>query len=246
MQSLHGTSRFLLLAFKLATALTAGNTFIHKPCEETPVSALRFAELLAENIDLPNDIYNVVPDYRTGAGEALTRQEGANKITFTGSTETGRVIGRNAASNVTPIPLELGGKSLNIVFPSTTLVNVVNGIIKGIFAATGQTCVAGLHVIVHDDIYDEIVDRLTERAAAVKLGDSMNADSQMGLVVFLDQWKKVKRLIEEGEAEGATVAFSDERPDGLPSKCIRYFIISPVSTTIWRSTRGKSLARSCV
>ena len=211
-------SPLLITTFKLAPALAAGNTFVHKPSEQTPVSALRFAELIAEETDLPEGAYNVV----TGAGEtgaALSEHDDVDKLAFTGSTATGRAIGRTAGENLVPVSLELGGKSPNIVFPSANLDNALNGVIKGIFAATGQTCLAGSRVLVQEDVAEEFVDRLTERADEIELGDPMDPETEMGPVAFEGQWEKVRGYIDSGREEGAEVVFGGERPEELPGEC---------------------------
>ncbi|MFB6205629.1 MAG: aldehyde dehydrogenase [Haloglomus sp.] len=211
-------SPLLLTAWKLAPALATGNTFVHKPSEQTPVSALRFAEILAGETELPDGVYNVV----TGAGEtgaALTEHDGVDKLAFTGSTATGREIGETAGRNLTPVSLELGGKSPNVIFPSADLDNAINGVVKGIFAATGQTCLAGSRVLVHEDVYDEFVDRLTDRAADVELGDPMEESTEMGPVAFRDQWEKVRHYIDVGRQEGAEITYGGDQPSDLPGDC---------------------------
>jgi len=211
-------SPLLLTTWKLAPALAAGNTFVHKPSEQTPVSALRFAEILAEETDLPDGVYNVV----TGAGEtgaAVTEHEEIDKLAFTGSTVTGRKIGETAGRELTPVSLELGGKSPNIIFPSADLDNATNGVVKGIFAATGQTCLAGSRVLVHEDVRDEFVDRLTERARDIDLGDPMEESTEMGPVAFREQWEKVRDYVDLGSDEGASIAYGGEQPDDLPGEC---------------------------
>ncbi len=211
-------SPLLLTTFKLAPALAAGNTFVHKPSEQTPVSALRFAELIAEETDLPDGAYNVV----TGAGEtgaALSDHDDIDKLAFTGSTATGRKIGQTAGENLVPVSLELGGKSPNIVFPSADFDNALNGVIKGIFAATGQTCLAGSRVLIQEDVAEEFVDRLTDRAADIELGDPMDPETEMGPVAFKGQWEKVRGYIESGRNEGAEIVFGGDRPEDLPGEC---------------------------
>ena len=211
-------SPLLLTTWKLAPALAAGNTFVHKPSEQTPVSALRVAEILTNESDLPDGVYNVV----TGAGAtgtALTENEGINKIAFTGSTATGRKIGETAGKQILPVSLELGGKSPNILFPSANLNNAINGVIKGIFAATGQTCLAGSRVLVHDEIYDKFVERLTDRVDDITLGDPLDPETEMGPIAFRDQWEKVTSYVETGKSEGATVAYGGDQPNDLPGDC---------------------------
>lgn len=211
-------SPLLLLAWKLAPALAAGNTFVHKPSEHTPVSALRFAELLEAETDLPDGVYNVIPG-GPETGEALTAHEDVDKLAFTGSTNTGREIAKKAGENLTKVSLELGGKSPQVIFPSARLDNAVNGVIKGIFAATGQTCLAGSRVLVHEERYEEFVDRFVERAAEVELGDPLKYETQMGPAAFREQWEKDKHYVELGQQEGATLAFGGDRPDDLPGEC---------------------------
>ena len=211
-------SPLLLTAWKLAPALAAGNTFVHKPSEQTPVSALRFAEIITEETSLPDGAYNVV----TGGGEtgaAVVEHDGIDKVAFTGSTATGSKVAAAASERLVPVSLELGGKSPNIVFPSADLDNAVNGIIKGIFAATGQTCLAGSRVFVHQDVADDVIQRLSERAEGISLGDPMDPETEMGPVAFREQWEKVRHYIDIGTDEGATVAYGGEQPDDLPGEC---------------------------
>ncbi len=211
-------SPLLLATWKLAPALAAGNTFVHKPSEQTPVSALRFAELVAEHTDLPDGVYNVVPGYGD-TGAALTEHDDVDKLAFTGSTAVGREVAKTAGENLTKVSLELGGKSPNIIFPSADLDDAVNGVMKGIFAATGQTCMAGSRVIVHEDIREAFVEKLSERAGEIKLGDPRDPDTEMGPVAFKEQWEKVSHYINEGAAEGAEIAFGGEKPDDQPGEC---------------------------
>lgn len=208
-------SPLLLTSFKLAPALAAGNTFVQKPSEYTPVSALRFAELINEYTDLPPGVYNVVTGDGAAAGRALTEHEDVDKLAFTGSTATGREIAKTAGEQLVPATLELGGKSPNIVFADANLENVINGVIKGIFAATGQTCLAGSRVLVQDEIHDEFVERFTDRTADIKLGNPLDYDTEMGPVAFPDQWEKVREYIDRGAAEGAEIAFGGEQPTDL-------------------------------
>lgn len=207
-------SPLLMLALKLAPALAAGNTFVHKPSEHTPVSALRFAELIYDETDLPEGAYNVVPGDE-GAGRALTDHEDIDKLSFTGSTAVGRQIGKTAGEKLIPVSLELGGKNPNVVFSDANLENAVNGVTKGIFAATGQTCVAGSRVLVAEEIYDEFIDRFVARANDIELGDPLDHETEMGPVAFPEQWNKVRKYIDIGTSEGAEIAFGGEQPDDL-------------------------------
>jgi aldehyde dehydrogenase (NAD+) len=212
-------SPLLLTVFKLAPTLAAGCTFVHKPSSYTPVSALRMAELLHEEAGLPAGVYNVVTGGGTAAGAPLVAHDDVDKVAFTGSTEVGRQIGAEAGKSLVPAGLELGGKSPNVVFPSANLENAVNGVIKGIFAATGQTCLAGSRVFVHEAIEDEFLDRFVSRARAIELGDPMDPETEMGPVAFRDQWETIVDYIDTGRQEGATLAFGAEQPEGLPGEC---------------------------
>lgn len=212
-------SPLLLTTFKLAPALAAGCTFVHKPSTQTPVSALRFAELLHEKANLPAGVYNVVTGSGSTVGDRLISHDDVDKLSFTGSTKVGRTIGEAAGANLIPASLELGGKSPNIVFPDANLDNAINGVIKGIFAATGQTCLAGSRTFVHDDIYEEFIERFTERAQDIELGDPLDPETEMGPVAFKEQWQTDREYIELGLEEGATLQFGGEQPDDLPGEC---------------------------
>ncbi len=199
-------SPLLLLAFKFAPAAAAGCTFIAKPSEQTPASALEFARLV-EEAGFPPGVFNVVTGSGGLTGKALVSHPGVDKIAFTGSTMTGINVVRAAAENLSRVTLELGGKSPNIVFDDADIEAATNGAIAGIFAATGQTCIAGSRLIVHEDVHDELVERLVERAKTIKLGDPLDPDTEMGPVAFRDQLEKVLGLIGSGVDEGAKLAY---------------------------------------
>lgn len=202
----------LLTAWKLAPALATGNTLVHKPSEHTPVSALRFAELIHEQTDLPDGVYNVV----TGGpktGEVLTESKSIDKLAFTGSAATGRQIGKQAAENIIPVSLELGGKSPQIVFPSANIDNAINGIMKGIIPASGQMCAAGSRVLVHETLQAEFVERLIGQFDDIELGNPLDRDIDMGPAAFPAQWEKVMRYIELGKEEGATIEYGGGEPE---------------------------------
>jgi acyl-CoA reductase-like NAD-dependent aldehyde dehydrogenase len=223
-----------LLMSKLAPALAAGCTMVIKPSEETPVSTLVFARLI-EKAGFPPGVVNVV----TGAGDvgaALTAHPDVDKISFTGSTAVGKKIAEVAARRMARVSLELGGKSPNIVFPDADLPNAINGVMSGIFAATGQTCMAGSRVLVHDDIYDEFAKTLAERAAQIKIGDPNDPASEMGTVATPSQYEKVLNYIEIGKAEGAVLATGGKRPDD-PALSRGLFIEPTVFTEVTNDMR---------
>ena len=206
-------SPLLLLAFKFAPAIAAGCTFIAKPSEQTPASALEFARLV-EEAGFPPGVFNVVTGSGDLPGKALVSHPGVDKIAFTGSTMTGINVVRAAAENLSRVTLELGGKSPNIVFDDADLEAATNGAIAGIFAATGQTCIAGSRLIAHEDVHDEIVERLVARAGTIKLGDPLDPATEMGPVAFRDQLDKVLGMIDGGVDEGAKlVCGGGQEPD---------------------------------
>lgn len=206
-------SPLLLLSWKLAPALAAGCTVVAKPAEQTSASTLEFALLVVEKTALPKGVFNIITGIGERAGAALARHPGIDKLAFTGSSETGKLVAKYAAENHTRVTLELGGKSPNIVFQDADLENAVNGVIKGIFAATGQTCIAGSRLLVHESIADALLEKLRERAAKIKLGDPQRLDTEMGPVAFKEQLDKIKFYCRKGEEEGATLMIGGRQPE---------------------------------
>ncbi|MBV7484897.1 aldehyde dehydrogenase [Bordetella sp. BOR01] len=197
-------SPMLLLTFKLAPGLAAGCTFVVKPSEHTSVSTLEFAKRMTE-AGFPDGVFNVV----TGMGHvgaALVKHPGVDKIAFTGATETGKVIAAGAARNLTRVSLELGGKSPNIVFEDADLDVAANGVIAGIFGATGQTCMAGSRLLVQESVHDELLERIVGRTREIRLGDPMAAETEMGPVANQPQLDKVQEYLEVALKDGAKVA----------------------------------------
>jgi acyl-CoA reductase-like NAD-dependent aldehyde dehydrogenase len=209
-------SPLLLLVWKLGPALAAGNTVIAKPSEVTPVSAIRFAELAAE-AGLPPGVFNVVTGLGSPSGTALTTHAGVDKIAFTGSTATGQAIASQAGKTLKRVSLELGGKSPNIVFDDADLTSAVNGLVAGIFGASGQTCMAGSRILVQDSIYDQVVEELTKRAEAIKVGDPQDSASEMGTVACRPQYDKVLHYVTVATEDGARLVAggSPAEVDGL-------------------------------
>ena len=204
-------SPVLLLSWKLATALAAGCTVVAKPAEQTPASTLEFAQLF-EEAGFPPGVFNVVTGDGATAGRALVRHPGVDKVAFTGSTETGISVMKDAADHLAPVSLELGGKSPNIVFEDADLEAAANGVVAGIFAATGQTCMAGSRLFVQERVHDELVKRLSDRAGTIRLGDPLDPDTEMGPVAFPQQLEKILDLIRSGREEGAELVFGGTRP----------------------------------
>jgi len=195
-------SPLLLLAYKLAPALAAGNTFVAKPSEFTSASTLELAKLV-EQAGFPPGVFNVVTGFGAEVGEPLVNHPKVAKIAFTGSEVSGRRIAEAAARQFKKVTLELGGKSPNIVFADAEIDNAVNGVISGIFAASGQTCIAGSRLLVQRSIYDEFVERVVEHAKSARMGDPMQTTTQVGPVTTPPQYKKVLDYIDVGKGEGA-------------------------------------------
>ena len=209
-------SPLMVLTYKLAPALAVGCTVVAKPAEQTPASTLEFGKLFAE-AGFPPGVFNVLTGDGPGTGRPLTRHPGVDKIAFTGSTETGIDIMTNAASHLAPVTLELGGKSPNIVFADADE-SVTNGVVAGIFGATGQTCVAGARLLVQSSFHDELVERVKERARAIKMGDPMDLASEMGPMAFKEQLEKVQHYIALGQEEGGRLVQGGSRPTAPPLK----------------------------
>ncbi|MGW4033183.1 aldehyde dehydrogenase [Streptomyces sp. NPDC004838] len=202
-------SPLALLCQKLCPALAAGNTFVVKPSEFTPVSTLLFAELVLE-AGLPPGAFNVVTGDGT-AGAALAAHPLVDKIAFTGSTATGKKIAASAADRLARVSLELGGKSPNIVFEDADLDAAVAGAVTGLFHGTGQSCMAGSRVLVHHSRYDEFAARLVERVRAIRLGDPLDDDTQLGPIACRPQYEKVLRYLDIGLEDGATLLTGGRR-----------------------------------
>ena len=227
-------SPLLLMTFKLAPALAAGCTFVVKPAEQAPVSTVEFGKLFAD-AEFPPGVFNVVTGFAE-AGRALVRHPWVSKIAFTGSTETGIQVLKDAADHLAPTTLELGGKSPNIVFEDADLDAATNGVVAGIFAATGQTCVAGSRLFVQRSIYEDLMSRLIERAEHIKLGDPREAATEMGPMAFEEQLEKVRSYIDIGEREGARLLSGGRKPQG-PETADGYFIQPTIFADVNNSMR---------
>lgn len=205
-------SPLLLLTLKLAPALAAGCTFVVKTAEQTPASTLEFAKLF-EEAGFPPGVFNVVTGYGPTTGRPLVRHPGVDKVAFTGSTETGKQVMKDAADHLAKVTLELGGKSPNIVFEDADMEAVTNGVVSGIFAATGQTCIAGSRLLVQRGVHDELVERLAEKASDIKLGNPLEEETEMGPVAFKEQLEKIEGYIRAGQDEGAKLVCGGKPPE---------------------------------
>lgn len=197
-------SPLMLMTWKAAPALAAGCTLVVKPSDHTPVSALEFARRVDE-AGFPPGVFNVVTGSSPAPGKALAAHPGVDKIAFTGSTQVGISVAQAAMAHLAGVSLELGGKSAQLVFPDADLDAAVNGVIAGIFAAAGQTCIAGSRLLVHEDVHDELVERLGARARDIQLGDPQAQDTEMGPLANERQLQTVTGFLDGAVADGATL-----------------------------------------
>lgn len=224
----------LLTVWALAPALAAGNTAVVKPSEVTSASMIEIARLAAET-GVPPGVINVVTG-GPSVGKALVEHPDVAKVTFTGGTETGRSIARAAGERLAAATtLELGGKSPNIIFEDADLAAAEAGVLAGIFAAAGQTCVAGSRALVHTQIYDQLLEKLTHRASQIKLGDPMLEETQMGPIATEAHRDRIANLVDAAVRDGARLAVggSSQPPEAFPNG---YFYTPTILTDVEASS----------
>jgi len=200
----------IMVGWKCAPALAAGNTVVLKPAAETPLSAIRIGELAIE-AGLPPGVFNILPGRGSVAGEALVQHPLVDKISFTGSTEVGRHLMRTAADGVKKLTLELGGKSPNIVFADADLDAALRGATTAIFYGKGEVCAAGSRLLVEKSIYDDFVAKLAARAAKMLPGDPLDPKTRLGALVNVKQMNSVLGYVETGVKEGARLVAGGQR-----------------------------------
>ena len=216
---------------KLAPVLACGNTIVLKPAEQSPRSALALGRLCLE-AGIPDGVVNVVPGYGPTAGAAVARHTDIDKVTFTGSTEVGRMVLEMAArSNLKPVTLELGGKSPNIVFADADLERAVDAAALSVFFNQGQTCSAATRLIVEDRVAARFVEALVTKARRITVGDPMSVETQMGALASREQFEKVQRYIEVGVDQGATLV-TGGLPSGDSVLAGGYFVLPTVFTDV--------------
>jgi len=203
----------LMAAWKLGPALATGCTVVLKPAEQTPLSALLLAELIAE-AGFPDGVVNVVPGYGETAGAALSSHPDVDKIAFTGSTEVGRLILQAAAGNLKKVSLELGGKSPNLVFADADMKATIPGAAGAIFFNHGQCCCAGSRLYVEQSIFDHVVHGVAEQAKKIKLGPGFDPETSMGPLVSEEQMNRVCSYLEIGLSEGAEAVVGGHKRPG--------------------------------
>ncbi len=205
-------SPLMLGTWKLAPALAAGNTLVWKPSEHASVSALEFGKLFAE-AGFPPGVVNIVTGFGNEIGDALVGHPDIAKVAFTGGDATGQRVYETAAAGIKPVTMELGGKSANIVFADADLDDSLKGVVSGILAATGQTCVAGSRALIHRSIVDEFVERFVALANTARMGNPLDPDTQIGPVATRPQLAKVLNYIDIARNEGAKCVLGGRRAE---------------------------------
>jgi aldehyde dehydrogenase (NAD+) len=219
----------LMLAWKIAPALAAGNTVVLKPAETTPLSALLFCDVLRQ-AELPHGVVNIITgDGATGA--ALVKSE-VDKIAFTGSTEVGKAIQRELAGTGKKLTLELGGKAANIIFDDCALDQAVEGIVNGIYFNQGHVCCAGSRLLVQESIYEPLIEKLKRRLTTLRVGDPLDKNTDVGAINSRQQLEKIEELVAAGKEEGAEIY---QPPCRLPEK--GYWFAPTVFTNVAQSYR---------
>lgn len=216
---------------KVTTALAAGCSVVVKPSEFTSASTLELARLV-EAVGFPPGVFNVVCGYGKDVGDALVRHPKTAKISFTGSEYAGRTVYEAAAGDFKSVTLELGGKSPNIVFEDANIEDALKGAVSGIFAASGQTCIAGSRLLLQESIHDQFVERLLAFAKTVRIGNPMLEDTQMGPVATPPQFKKILDYIDVAKSEGAELVLG-----GGSSDAGEWFIQPTIFTNVDNSMR---------
>ncbi len=207
-------SQLFLTAVKMAPALAAGNTVILKASEHAPAAMLEFGHII-EEAGLPPGVVNIISGLAEPCGRALTSHPGIDRISFTGGPETARHIIRNSAENLAEVSLELGGKSPVLVFEDADLESAVNGVVAGIFGASGQSCVAGSRLLLHESIADQFLEKLVGIASQIRIGDPMAEDTQMGPLATRGQLARIEREVAGAVAQGAKLLCGGRQPPGL-------------------------------
>jgi aldehyde dehydrogenase (NAD+) len=220
----------LMLSWKIAPALAAGNTVVLKPAETTPLSALLFADVLRQ-AELPPGVVNIITgDGRAGA--ELVKHPDVDKIAFTGSTEVGKAIQRELAGSGKRLTLELGGKAANIIFDDAALDQAVEGIVNGIYFNQGHVCCAGSRLLVQESIYEPVIEKLKRRLTTLRVGDPLDKNTDVGAINSKQQLEKIQELVASGEEEGAEIY---QPPCRLPEK--GYWFVPTVFTNVAQSYR---------
>ena len=199
----------MLTMWKLAPALAAGNTIVIKPSELTPISILEMVKIFQES-GIPDGVINIVPGYGS-TGATLSSHPDVDKVAFTGSTATGRLIMQAASKNLKPVSLELGGKSPNIIFDDANIEDAVNGSMFGIYFAQGQVCAAGSRLFVQESVYDKFMDSFVNKVKSIRVGNQLEPTTQMGPQISAGQLARIEQYVASGLEEGANLVIGGSR-----------------------------------
>ncbi|MED1864899.1 aldehyde dehydrogenase [Fictibacillus nanhaiensis] len=205
---------FMQMTWKASAALAAGNTVVVKPASYTPLSAVMFGDI-ANKAGLPPGVLNIITGPGNTMGRAMTTDPNVRRISFVGESNTGKTIMRNAAENLIPVSLELGGKSANIVFEDADLDEAVKGSIDAIYRNQGEICLAGSRLLLQESIYDQFMDKFVDAVKNIKVGDPTQEDTDMGALVSKGHLETVETYVDIGIKEGAKLAYGGKRFEGL-------------------------------
>jgi phenylacetaldehyde dehydrogenase len=209
-QIIPWNSPIMMACWKLAPALTTGCTVVLKPAEQTPLTALRLAQLIQE-AGIPDGVVNIVPGFGETAGAAIAAHPDIDKVAFTGSGEVGRLIIKAAAGNLKKVSLELGGKSPVVIFPDADMSVTGPGAARAIFTNSGQVCAAGSRLYAHTQVFDKVIAAVADEARKIRVGHALGEGTQMGPLVSKEQLERVSGYLEQGEHDGATVVTGGNR-----------------------------------
>ena len=207
-------SHLFLVAVKIGPALAAGNTVVLKASEHASAPMLEFAKVF-EEAGFPPGVFNVISGLGEPCGRALTSHPLVDRISFTGGPETARHVVRNSAENFAQVSLELGGKSPVVIFDDADLESATNGVLLSIFSASGQSCVAGSRLLLHESIHDEVLARVAEKASKIRIGDPLDENSQMGPLATQAQLDNIDSTVADAKANGATLIHGGQQPAGM-------------------------------
>ena len=207
-------SQRFLVAVKIGPALAAGNTVVLKASEHASAPMLEFAKVF-EEVGFPPGVFNVISGLGEPCGRALTSHPLVDRISFTGGPETARHVVRNSAENFAQVSLELGGKSPVVIFDDADLESATNGVLLSIFSASGQSCVAGSRLLLHESIHDEVLARVAEKASKIRIGDPLDENSQMGPLATRAQLDNINSTVADAKANGATLVHGGQQPAGM-------------------------------
>lgn len=228
-------SPLALTAWKLAPALASGNTVVVKPSEYTSASIIELARL-ATAAGLPKGVLNVVTGFGQEIGDPLVRHPLTRKVAFTGGEAGGRAVNVAAAEGFKSVTLELGGKSPNIILSDADIEQAVKGAVSGIFGASGQTCMAGSRLLVHDSVHDEVVRRLVDLLKNARIGDPSDFGTQIGPIATRPQWKKILGYVQIAKDEGAHLEYGGYAPEGPEFGCGQ-FVVPAIFTGVSNGMR---------